>query len=248
MPTEHALIFKNVRKTFIEEKGRHITAIENINLEIRQGEFFVFVGPSGCGKSTLLRIASGLEKEYSGEVALGDAIRPSDIGFVFQQFALLPWLTVYQNVELGLLPRRLSESDRKKKIDQVLERLGLEKSAHHYPRELSGGMRQRTGLARALVIDPKIIFMDEPFSEVDSFTAETLRQLTLDMWRDHRMTIAMVTHLIPEALQLADRIAIMTSAPGTIEKVIHNTLPRPRDKRSPQFFALEDELNKLIKP
>lgn len=245
---KHSLILKNIRKTFTEDHGRRVPALENIDLEIGEGEFFIFVGPSGCGKSTLLRIASGLERDYGGEVVLGEHIKPSDTGFVFQQFALLPWLTVYQNVELGLLSRNIPEREKRHKIEGVLGQLGLEKAAHNYPRELSGGMRQRTGLARAIVIDPKIIFMDEPFSEVDSFTAETLRQLTLDMWRDHRPTIVMVTHLIPEALQLADRIAIMTPAPGRIEKVIHNPLPRPRDKRSKEFFTLEDELTKLIKP
>lgn len=233
---------------YADDSGRNFMALENINLEIGQGEFFVLAGPSGCGKSTLLRIMSGLEKDFQGTRAFGAGVSQSDIGFVFQQFALLPWLTVRQNVEMGLLSKDLSVSERNSRISLVLNELGIEKFSRSYPRELSGGLKQRTGLARALVIKPKIIFMDEPFSEVDSFTAETLRQLVLKMWQSEKPTIIMVTHLLPEAIQLADRIAVMTPSPGKIEKLVHNPIARPRNMRSPEFFTLEDDLVKLIKP
>lgn len=175
-------------------------------------------------------------------------ISRSDFSFVFQQFALFPWLTVFQNVELGLLSRNFSAKLRSSKVLTGLERLGLERFAQAFPRELSGGMRQRVGIARALVTSPKIIFMDEPFSELDSFTTSNLRQEFLEIWRQTKPTIVMVTHLIEEAAELADRVAVLTPRPGRIEKILPNPLPRPRQKRSKEFFQLEDELYQLVKP
>ncbi|MBI4119773.1 MAG: ABC transporter ATP-binding protein [Parcubacteria group bacterium] len=238
----------NISKHFEEDRGKRLTALQNIDMEIFPGEFFVILGPSGSGKSTLLRIMSGLEKNYEGILALGDGIESSDTSFVFQQFALLPWLTVAENVELQLLAGNIRKETRRNMAMRELKILGLEKFADAYPKELSGGMRQRVGLARALAAQPKIIFMDEPFSEVDSFTAEELRKEVLNIWGEKKITIIMVTHLIEEALQLADRIAVLTPRPGKIEKIITNNLPRPREKRSQDLYRLEDELYKLIKP
>ncbi len=242
------LILKNVSKTFDQGGREELTALKDINLEIEEGEFFVFVGPSGCGKSTLLRIMSGLEKAYHGKMTLGEGVRREDFSFVFQQFALLPWLTVYENIEIGLIARQIPENLRRKKIEETLKLLRLEKSHKLKPKELSGGMRQRVGIARALVTDPKIIFMDEPFSELDSFTAEELRKELLSIWQGKRPTIVMVTHIIEEAVELADRIAVLTARPGRIEKIIENNLPRPRVKRSDYFFKLEDDIHRVIKP
>lgn len=252
-PPTIALVAKRITKTFEERPSKSLLALKDINLEIQRGEIFVLLGPSGSGKSTLLRIMSGLEKSYNGSVVFGSGIKKEDISFVFQQFALLPWLTVYQNVELNLLSRHLKEDERRAAICLELKKFGLEKFAHVYPKELSGGMRQRVGLARAMVSKPKIIFMDEPFSELDSFMARQLRQELLDIWKttsttNARLTIIIVTHLIEEALLLADRIAVLTPRPGHIEKLIINHLPRPREIRSPDFFKLEDELYQLIKP
>lgn len=243
-----AIILKNITKIFTEVPGKRLVAVERVTLEIFSGEIFVFLGPSGSGKSTLLRIMSGLEQEYSGEMRYGPGLEASDISFVFQQFAILPWLTVSENVGLGLVSKRVSQQVREEKIRKELKRLGLEKFANAYPRELSGGMKQRVGIARALATDPKVIFMDEPFSELDSFTAEELRKEVLAIWQESRPTIIIVTHLIEEALELADRIAVLTSRPGRIEKIAVNSIPRPRQKRSENFWRFEDELYRLIKP
>ncbi len=242
------ITIKHIGKIFDEELNEHLTVLKNINLEIGQGEFFVFVGPSGSGKSTLLRIMSGLEKDYEGEIVLGSGITPLDMSFVFQQFAILPWLTVFQNIELPLIARGVLVTDRHGKVMEELRKFRLEKFAHSRPRDLSGGMRQRVGVARALITNPKIVFMDEPFSELDSFTAEELREELLALWQERRPTIVMVTHIIEEAIQLADRITVLTPRPGMVEKVVQNHLPRPRLKRSEEFYRLEDQLYKLIRP
>lgn len=238
---------KNITKYFEDEKNR-LLVLDNINLEIEAGEFFVLVGPSGSGKSTLLRVASGLEKSFNGEVVLGKGMSQLDMSFVFQQFALMPWLTVYQNIELGLLHKKLDEKIRHGIVTKELKQFGLDKFAHSFPKELSGGMRQRAGIARAMATEPKIIFMDEPFSELDSFTAEELRQELLQIWSERKPTIVMVTHIIAEALELADRVAVLTARPARIERVVKNNLPRPRSLRSTDFFRMEDQLYQLVRP
>jgi len=259
MGTTPIITLNHVSKSFFEARSTSLTALRDLSLEIFPGEIFVLIGPSGSGKSTLLRIMCGLEKSYEGHMQLGEGISQSDFSFVFQQFALLPWLTVSENIGLGLLARHVAKKIYHERIVEELKRFGLEKFAHAYPKELSGGMRQRVGIARALATDPRVVFMDEPFSELDSFTAEELRKELLHIWRSHQKepgqaygreqpTIVMVTHIIEEALELADRIAVLTPRPGNIEKVIVNKLPRPREKRSPEFFRLEDELYRLLKP
>ena len=172
---EPIITLKNISKSF-KAVPKPLHVLTNIDLTISSGEFFMFLGPSGSGKSTILRIMSGLEKEYEGKVELGAGISQKDMSFVFQEFALLPWLTVAENIELGLLARNVSPVERQKTVRKELEILGLDKFAHSYPRDLSGGMKQRVGIARALATDPKIMFLDEPFSELDSFTAEELRK------------------------------------------------------------------------
>jgi NitT/TauT family transport system ATP-binding protein len=241
------ITLKKVSKIF-DADGASLEALKDINLEIGAGEFFVFLGPSGSGKSTLLRIMSGLEKDYRGEVRLAGDVSLRDFSFVFQQFALLPWLTVAENVAFGLFARGMPLSERKKRVNRELKQLGLEKFADAYPRELSGGMRQRVGIARALAVEPKVIFMDEPFSELDSFTAEELRKEILAIWQERNITVVMVTHIISEALELGDRIAVLTPRPGKVEKIIENDLPRPRVLRSERFYYLEDQLHKIIRP
>ena len=246
-PMPAIISLKNITKYF-EEDGKRLPVLENINLEIQAGEFFMMVGPSGCGKSTILRIMSGLEKSFSGEVILGNGIKQNDMSFVFQQFALLPWLTVFENVEMGLLAKNMDQKARHSIVARELKQFGLEKFAHVHPKDLSGGMRQRVGIARALATEPKIIFMDEPFSELDSFTAEELRKELLEIWKARRPTIVMVTHIVPEALELADRVAVLTARPGRVERVLSNHLPRPRVMRSTDFFHMEDQLYHLIRP
>lgn len=242
------LTLTNVGKTFCGLDGKRIAAVRDVSLKIREGEFFVLLGPSGSGKSTLLRIMSGLEHVYEGTVTFAHGVTAQDIAFVFQQFALLPWLTVRQNIEFGLLSRGMDAGERRKKSTRVMRRLGLISFADTFPRALSGGLRQRVGIARALVVEPKIIFMDEPFSELDSFTAEDLRKEVLRIWSESGVTIVMVTHLISEAIELADRIAVLTPRPASIERMVVNALPRPRARRSLEAFRLEDLLYRLVKP
>ena len=245
---DYAIRLINVYKYFEEQSNKRLPVLHNIDLEIRKGEFFIFLGPSGSGKSTILRLMSGLEKSYEGKIEFGEGIGQDNMSFVFQQFALLPWLNVYENVGLGLTARHVPEKDKKNRIMKELTRFGLDKFAHSSPRELSGGMRQRVGIARALATEPKIIFMDEPFSELDSFTAEELRKELLQIWQERKTTIVMVTHLIPEAIELADRIAVFTPRPGKIEKIIENQMPRPRQFRSQEYYQMEDLLYKIIRP
>lgn len=238
---------KYVKKTFTDS-ARPMRAIENISLDIQQGEFFIFLGPSGCGKSTLLRLISGLDKNYQGDIRLTAGTTVADMGFVFQQFALMPWLTVRENIALNLIGRSVPEKQQSALIAHQLHRFHLEKFANHYPKELSGGLKQRVGIARALVANPKIIFMDEPFSELDSFTAQELRQEFLHIWADQKPTIIMVTHLLSDAIELADRVAILSERPAVIKELVVNTMPRPRPKRTKEYYALEDKLLALVAP
>ncbi len=245
---EPALILKHVSKVFTDTPGEKLRVLEDITLEIGAGEFFVIAGPSGSGKSTLLRVMSGLERSYEGTVQLGNGYTAKDLSFVFQQFALLPWMSVFENVELPLIARKIPEDKRRHIVMKELEIFGLKAFAEAHPKTLSGGMRQRVGLARAFAIEPKIIFLDEPFSELDSFTAEELRQDLLAIWQERKLTIVMVTHLIEEAVELADRIAVFRPLPGRIEKIVTSHISRPRNKRSEEFYRLYDELYALVKP
>lgn len=244
----YAISLNNISKKFLDDPQKPFLVLKNVTINIKDGEFVVFLGPSGCGKSTLLRIASGLERDFSGQVDLGGGINKTDFGFVFQQFALLPWLTVFENVALGLRSRPMDSSAITKKVEEELKIFSLNKFAKSYPKNLSGGMKQRVGLARALAVDPKIMFLDEPFSELDSFTSEKLRQELLSVWQERKMTVVMVSHNIEEALELADKIAVITSRPGEVKEVIDNTLSRPRNKRSSEFYALYDRIYSLIEP
>lgn len=244
---QSAITLRHVSKTFRVRPGHPLVVLRDIDLTVHQGEILVVLGPSGSGKSTLLRLMCGLV-EAEGQVELGAGLGPADFSFVFQQFALLPWLTITDNVALGLRARHVPTAQWRQRVAQELEIFGLQKFAQVRPRELSGGMQQRVGIARALATDPKIILMDEPFSELDSFTASELRQELLHVWQERRPTIVLVTHIIEDALLLADRIAVLTPRPGHIEKIITNHLPRPRQRRSEAFYQLEDQLYELVKP
>lgn len=240
------ITLKNIYKKYTEENGKKVLALQDINLEIFEGEIFAIVGPSGAGKSTLLRIICGLDKEYLGEVEYSPSVIKKDISFVFQKFALFPWLDIFQNAEIGLIAQNIPKFKRKQIVEAQLKTLGLERFAKAKVRELSGGMQQRVGLARALATSPKLIFMDEPFSELDIFTAKELRNEILQIWQERKPTIVMVTHNIKDALEMADRVIILTSLPGKIEKLVVNKLTRPRQVRSEEFYKLEDEIEQLI--
>ena len=236
------LNLKEITKKFVVE-NQEITALTGVNLEVKEGEFFTIVGPSGCGKSTLLRVIAGLLPPSSGQVSWQ---KMPVFGFVFQNFGLLPFLTVFENIDLGLKMQGESQSTRQKLVKDLIVEVGLAGFADKHPKELSGGMKQRVGLARALAINPDVLLLDEPFSSLDEFTAENLRRLLVKLWKKRKITVIMVTHLVREAIELSDQIAVMKPS-GTVAEVVNNPLKRPRDLRSKEFFNLEDKLLALVR-
>jgi sulfonate transport system ATP-binding protein len=218
-------------------------ALECVDLSVGQHEIVSLVGTSGCGKSTLLRIVSGLDLPTTGRVALdGRAVTgpTPEVGMIFQEPRLMPWLSVRENVRLAILD--LPKAEQEARIVEAIEDVGLTKFIDAYPRQLSGGMAQRTAIARALVRRPSFLLLDEPFSALDSFTRQKLQQHLLDLWERSRFTMIFVTHDVLEAVQLSDRILVMRGHPGRIHRQIGVDLPRPRARTSPEVRALEEEI------
>jgi NitT/TauT family transport system ATP-binding protein len=238
----------DVRKAFPKGDGGELLVLEGVNLQLAPGQIVGLLGRSGSGKSTLLRLLAGLSRPSAGEVAyLGEPIDgpAPGISMVFQSFALFPWLTVFENVALGLEAQRLPKAEIRRRSLAAIDLIGLDGFESAYPRELSGGMRQRVGFARALVVHPNILLMDEPFSALDVLTAETLRTDFLDLWCEGRMPIkcvVLVTHNIEEAVLMCDRVLVFGSNPGRIVKEITVTLPQPRNRLDPTFRALVDRI------
>ena len=232
---------KDVSQSY--DNGQFVV-LEDVGLTLRSGEIVGLLGRSGSGKSTLLRSIAGLIRPTGGSITFEGAPvlgTPDGIAMVFQSFALFPWLTVLQNVELGLEARGVAPAERRKRALEAIDLIGLDGFESAYPKELSGGMRQRVGLARALVVHPKVLLMDEPFSALDVLTAETLRTDLLDLWSEGRMpieSILMVTHNIEEAVLMCDRVLIFSSNPGRVAAEIRIDLPQPRDRLDPAFRAL----------
>lgn len=240
---ENIITVQSLTKTFPKRGGsKRVEVFKDIEMSVAHGEFLLILGPSGCGKSTFLRILAGLEKQTSGNVTYASSYRTDRVGFVFQNFGLLPWLTVFQNIELNLIGEGVPLAERIRRVREALVQFGLEQASEQFPHALSVGMRQRVGLARAFVIKPSIIFLDEPFSELDFFSAGTLRKLLLDLWQKEKMTVVMVSHYIEEAVLLADRVAVFGDKPGTLHTIVTNKLSRPRNERSAVFFKKEDEI------
>lgn len=240
-----------VTKSYQHSKG-NLVVLRRISFCVQEGEFIALVGPSGCGKSTLLRIIAGLIPVSSGRVLYGG--RPLnginlEAAMVFQSFALLPWLTVLENVELGLRARHYPPDVCLKKATFYIDKVGMDGFEEARPRELSGGMKQRVGLARALAVEPKILLLDEPFSNLDALTAITLRDDIVGIWQDREVpvnTILLVTHNIEEAVELVDRVIVLSPRPGTVLEDMRISLERPRDKKSPVFSEYMDKIFSLI--
>ena len=236
----------------LTKKYNSLEVLRSISADVGRGEFVSIVGPSGCGKTTFLRIVGGLEKANSGEVRLDGRVLDgpgSDRGFVFQQDNLLPWRTILANTEIGPEIGGYRNAEQRAKTMRLLKLVGLAGFENYYPRQLSGGMRQRVNLARALAVDPDLLLMDEPFSALDAQTREIMQTELLRIWEEGRKTVLFVTHQIDEAVYLSDRVFVFARRPGRINEIVDIDLPRPRPlslKRTPEFVAYVDHIWKLI--
>src|SRR3990167_8743156 len=250
--TDPIIFVKNCCKSFKKSASQDLLVLEDVNFKLHEGEIVALLGKSGSGKSTLLRIIAGLIPPSSGEVIYrGQSVnQPAPgIAMVFQSFALMPWLTVLENVELGLEAQGVAREERRKGAIKAIDIIGLDGFESAFPKELSGGMRQRVGFARALVTNPDILLMDEPFSALDVLTAENLKSDLLELWQTKQTNtngIVLVTHNIEEAAMLADRIIIFGSDPGYISAELPVELPKPRDVDSAEFNFLVDRIYALM--
>ena len=239
---------RNLRKIY-ETPERQVHALEDINLEIEDGEFICLVGLSGCGKTTLLNILAGFVEITAGSVWMdGKPINHNyNKGVVFQEYALFPWRTALKNVEYGLEVRKVAAYERERIAREFLRVVRLEEFADFYPHNLSGGMRQRVAVARALAFDPHVLLMDEPFGALDAQTREELQDLTVDIWQKTKKTVIYVTHNLSEAVFMGNRIAVFIPRPGRIREVLRVNIPRPRDALSPEFIEIQRKVNQMIR-
>jgi len=247
MAQDHIQI-DGVHKVF-HGSERHVVALQDIHLDIAQGQFVCLLGPSGCGKSTLLNAIAGFSLPSSGQIRVNgrvvDAPGP-ERGMVFQEYALFPWMTVEKNIAFGLEIKGLPAADIASRVDALLHKLGLADFRRRFPKDLSGGMRQRVAIARVLALDSPILLMDEPFGALDALTRRNLQDELLRIWAELGKTVVFVTHSIEEAIYLADRIVVMTYRPGTIKRDLLLDLPRARDPASADFNALKRSLGLLV--
>jgi ABC-type nitrate/sulfonate/bicarbonate transport system ATPase subunit len=230
--------FRNVSHSF---GTMHV--LDDINLDVREGEFVCLLGPSGCGKSTLLNIVGGFLAAAQGEVTIdGERVSGPDPRriFVFQERGVFPWLTVEENIGFGLY--RLAEGEKRTRIAHYVQLVGLVGFEQSYPRELSGGMKQRLEVARALAVNPDVLYLDEPFGALDSITRLQMRRELLRIWQAERKTILFVTHDIDESVQLADRVVVLSARPGRVRRIVDIDIPHPRDLSDPRYLALRDEI------
>ena len=247
------LSIQGVSRTFTSEKGKSTQALLPVDFDVKENDFVTILGPSGCGKSTMLRIVAGLDHPTSGRVLLDG--RPvegpgADRGMVFQSYTLFPWLTIEQNIRFGLRERGMPESQQKERAQYFIAKVGLRGFEQHFPKQLSGGMQQRTAIARALANDPKILLMDEPFGALDNQTRVLMQELLLGIWEAERKTVMFVTHDIDEAIFMANRVAVFSARPGRIKSEIAVNLPHPLHytiKTSPVFMDLKARLTEEIR-
>ena len=243
---------RDVSMTYAGKNGEPIVALENINLDIQEGEFISLLGPSGCGKTTLLRIIADLLQPTSGSVSiLGQTPRETRLqqkyGIVFQSPVLYDWRTVRRNICMPMEIMKVPKKERTARIDKMLDLVGLQDFGYKYPFELSGGMQQRVGIARALALNPDFLLMDEPFSALDEFTSEKLNEDLLRIWSKTNKTVIFVTHNIPEAVFLSDRVVVLSPHPGRLSSIVNIDLPRPREntlREDPIFYEYVSKIRK----
>ncbi|HVO89371.1 MAG TPA: ABC transporter ATP-binding protein [Casimicrobiaceae bacterium] len=254
MSTDTGLVIDEVTRIFPGRRGRASTqALKPVSLRVQDNDFITILGPSGCGKSTLLRIVAGLDVPSSGRVMLDgrDVSGPgAERGMVFQSYTLFPWLTVEQNIAFGLRERKVAPARQREIVRSYIERMGLHGFEHHYPRTLSGGMQQRTAIARALANEPRILLLDEPFGALDNQTRSLMQELLLSIWESERKTVLFVTHDIEEAIFMANRVVVMTARPGRIKADVPVALAHPRHytvKTTPAFSELKAALTEQIR-
>ena len=239
---------RNVHKVF-NAGEREVVALKDINLQIPNGQFVCLLGPSGCGKSTLLNAIAGFALPSAGEITANGALVKGpgpDRGMVFQEYALFPWMTVEKNIGFGLEIKGMGKDQINSIVERLLAMLSLSDFRHRFPKDLSGGMRQRVAIARVLALDSPIMLMDEPFGALDALTRRNLQDELLRIWAELKKTIIFVTHSIEEAIYMADRIVVMTYRPGTVKRDMLVELPRNRDPAAPEFNALKRELGMLV--
>jgi ABC-type nitrate/sulfonate/bicarbonate transport system ATPase subunit len=247
------LSIQGVSRTFPSNKGPATQALTPVDLAVRENDFVTILGPSGCGKSTLLRIVAGLDQPTTGCVLLdGQHVQGpgADRGMVFQSYTLFPWLTVEQNICFGLRERQMPLTQQKERSAYFIDKVGLRGFEHHYPKQLSGGMQQRTAIARALANDPKILLMDEPFGALDNQTRVLMQELLLGIWESAQKTVLFVTHDIDEAIFMANRVTVFSARPGRIKTELAVDFGHPRHykiKTSPEFMAIKARLTEEIR-
>ena len=247
------LSIQGVSRVFETAGGQRTQALQPIDFNVNDNDFVTILGPSGCGKSTLLRIVAGLERTSTGRVLLdGQPVQGpgADRGMVFQSYTLFPWLTIAQNIRFGLRERGMGDAEQKERSDYFIAKVGLRGFENHFPKQLSGGMQQRTAIARALANDPKILLLDEPFGALDNQTRVLMQELLLGIWESARKTVLFVTHDIDEAIFMANRVAVFSARPGRIKSDIAVELPHPRHytvKTTPAFMELKARLTEEIR-
>ncbi|MBB6250930.1 ABC transporter ATP-binding protein [Nitrospirillum iridis] len=242
------ILIDHVHKRFPIPEGE-VVALKDINLDIAQGEFVCLLGPSGCGKSTLLNAIAGFSNPTDGTITVGGKAVTGpgpDRGMVFQEYALFPWMTVAKNIRFGLEIKGMANDAADARVTELLDMLGMREFANRFPKDLSGGMRQRVAIARVLALDSPVLLMDEPFGALDALTRRSLQDELLKIWSRLGKTIVFVTHSIEEAIYLADRIIVLTYRPGTVKSDVRVEMARPRDAASPEFNALKRELSRLV--
>ena len=243
------LVIRDLNQSFLKEDGSRLVVLDHVSFDVKDMEFVCILGSSGCGKTTLLRMIAGLDTAVSGSIFLdGEEIHGTNpkVGMVFQEYSLFPWRTVIDNIAFGLEMQGVPRAERTRTAERYLNLVNLTQFRDSYPSELSGGMRQRVAVARALALDPVLLLMDEPFGALDAQTRNMLQKELLDIWEETKKTIVFITHSVDEAVYLSDRIIVMTPRPGRICRISEVTMPRPRERTSVEFAKVRRDVLDLL--